>query len=331
MSREMNITRIDLEASSSKAAKKAEENLFAHYGLEYEEHFVSLNEPDLRIRVLEVGSGRPVVMVPGGSGDAWPMAALMAELEGWRMIAINRPGSGLSDAVDHRQVDLRRLASEVIRSTADAFELDSFPIICNSMGGLWSSWFTLEYPERVSRMVQMGCPAITMGTSAPLFMRLVGVPGINRLVAPLMQPKDSESALQALLTQGSYQEDIDKLPEEMAETAYRFWNIPTYLDNWKTLIAAVVSISGAREKYALGPNQLGSIRQPAQFIWGQNDVFGGLDIARQIIEVMPNADLHEMDTGHLPFMDRPEETGRVIQEFLGQETATKEPMLALVK
>ena len=143
MSSDLNITRIDHDAPGSKAAREAEKNLFDYYGLDYEEHFVNMEEPDLRLRVLEVGSGQTVLMIPGGSGDAWPMASLMAELKGWRMIAINRPGSGLSDAVDHRQVDLRRLASDTVLSVADAFGLDSVPIICNSMGGLWSSWFAL--------------------------------------------------------------------------------------------------------------------------------------------------------------------------------------------
>jgi pimeloyl-ACP methyl ester carboxylesterase len=40
---------------------------------------------------------------------------------------------------------------------------------------------------------------------------------------------------------------------------------------------------------------------------------------------MPNARLHEMQSGHLPFIDKPEETGRLIREFLAEET----PVLAL--
>jgi pimeloyl-ACP methyl ester carboxylesterase len=320
MSSDLNITRIDQDAPGSKAAREAEKNLFAYYGLDYEEHFVNMEEPDLRLRVLEVGSGRPLLMVPGGAGDAWPFAALMAELQGWRMIAINRPGSGLSDGVDNRQVDLRRLASDMVRSVADAFELESVPVVCNSMGGLWSTWFTLEHPERVSRMVQMGCPALALGTSAPLFMRLIGVPGVNRFIAPLMQPKDADTALEFLTTQGSYQKDIDRMPRVVAEAAYHFYQLPTYLDNWKTLISAVTTIAGASPKYELGADQLERVDQPVQIIWGENDVFGNLDVAREMAKAMPNSRLHEMDTGHLPFMDQPEETGRIIREFLAQET-----------
>jgi len=78
-----------------------------------------------------------------------------------RLILVNRPGAGLSDFVDHRQVDLRQLAIDTISSVMDAYALDSAPIICNSMGGLWSFWFALAHPQRVTSLVQAGCPALS--------------------------------------------------------------------------------------------------------------------------------------------------------------------------
>lgn len=199
-------------------------------------------------------------MVTGGTGDAWYYASLMAELKGWRMIAINRPGSGLSDGIDFRQVNVRHLAVNTLRSVADAFGLDRVPIVCNSMGGLWSMWYALDHPERVSRMAQMGCPALILDTSAPLFMRLLGVPGVNRLIAPMMQSKDIDSALDFLTAQGSSREAIDKVPRVVAEATYHFSHLPTYLDTWKTLISAVATISGAKPAYQLGADQLQHIQ-----------------------------------------------------------------------
>jgi len=310
------ITHIDLDDQLSKNALDAERRLFDYYDLEYRIHYLQTDKLDLRLRVLEVGDGPPLLMVPGGSGDAM-FASLMAELQGWRIIAINRPGGGLSDGIDHRQVDLRELAIESIRSVADAFNLDNVPIVCNSMGGLWSFWYTLAYPERVSKMVQMGCPALILDTSAPFFMRLLGVPGINRFIAPQMQPKSVAVALDGLRFQGSSQEDIERMPQVMAEAAYHFFQLPTYLDTWKTLVAAVANISGANPRYQMGEDELQRITQPVQFLWGENDVFGDLDVARQATDIMPNAQLHEMKTGHIPFLDQPEACGVLIREFLG--------------
>jgi pimeloyl-ACP methyl ester carboxylesterase len=156
---------------------------------------------------------------------------------------------------------------------------------------------------------------------------LIGVPGINRYLAPLMQPDDVDTALDGLKTQGSSQEDIDWMPGEMAEAAYHLWQLPTYLDQWKTLIASVATISGANPRYALTAEQLSQIQQPVQIIWGENDVFGGLDTAREMAKAMPQARLHEMSTGHLPFIDRPQETGSVIRDFLSGLTQEPQPEL----
>ncbi len=317
MNNNSSITRINHNDPVSQAALDAEQRYFDHYGLDYQSHMIKMSEPDLNLRVLEVGKGPPLLMVPGGAGDAFIFAPIMAQLSDWRMIAINRPGAGLSDGVDHRQVDVRQLAVNTIRSVADAFDLHRVPIIGNSMGGLWSFWYTLAFPKRVSSMVQMGCPALALNTSAPFFMRLVGVPGINRFVAPQMQPKNIEKTLDGLRFQGSSQENIDRMPRAAANVAYHMYQLPTYLETWKSLVGAVATISGANPRYQLRAEELQQVKQPVQFIWGDNDVFGNLDVARQATSIMPNAQLHEMPTGHLPFLDRPEETGAVIREFLG--------------
>lgn len=318
------MTRIDHDDPRCQAALAAERRLFEHYGLDYRVHFVEMAAPDLRVRVLEVGEGRPLLVVPGGAGDALFLAPLAAQLEGWRLIAVNRPGGGMSDGVDHRQVDVRQLAVHTLRTVADAFGLASTPIVCNSMGGLWSFWYTLAHPDRVSSMVQMGCPALALDTSAPFFMRLLGVPLLNNLIAPMMQPGSVDKALEGLRTQGSSQEDIDRMPSVTAEAAYHAFRLPTYLDTWKTLIAAVATLSGASPRYRLGAHELRQVGCPVQLIWGENDPFGGLDVARRMEEVLPDARLHELPVGHLPFLDRPEETGRVIRAFLAEHEGERE-------
>ena len=41
----------------------------------------------------------------------------------------------------------------------------------------------------------------------------------------------------------------------------------------------------------------------------------------EVVNLMLNAQLHEMRAGHLPLLDKPQETSRVIREFLAQEEA----------
>jgi len=315
------VTRVDHEDPRCRAAIEAERQFFGHFGLDYREHFLRLAEPELHIRVLEVGEGEPILMVPGGSGEAVFFAPLIAELTGRRIIAMNRPGGGLSDGVDHGQVDVHRLAVDSIKLVADAFDLEAVPVIANSMGGLWSFWYALEFPNRIARMVQIGCPALILNTSAPFMMRLLGVPILNNVIAPQMQPQRVDGALNGLRFQGSYQEDIDRMPRVGAEAAYHFFQLPTYLDTWKTLVASVATLGGAKPQYNLGADQLQRVEMPVLFVWGDNDPFGGLEVARRATRLMPDARLHEMHAGHLPHLDKPEETGQVVRNFLSESGA----------
>lgn len=314
------ITRIDLEEERSQAALAAEQRLFAHYNLNYKVHFVELEEPNLRVRVLEVGEGPPLMLVPGGSGDAGLGAGLMAALKGWRFIAINRPGGGLSDSIDNRQIDQRRLATDTLNTVADAFGLQGVPVLGGSMGGSWAFWYALDKPKRVSKMIQLGCPGLILNTSTPFFMRLLGVPGINRLIVKNLQPNSPEQALDGLRFQGSSKEDIKRMPNVLGEAAYHYFQLPTYLDTWTTLISAITTLSGANPKYQLGADELQNVQQPVLFLWGENDPFGDLDVAHQVAQAVPGAELQVMKTGHLPLFDQPDECGRLIGEFLSRGT-----------
>jgi 2-hydroxy-6-oxonona-2,4-dienedioate hydrolase len=62
------------------------------------------------VRISEFGEGPPIIIVPGNTGDAFPLASLVAGSAGRPVIAVNRPGGGLSEGIDHRTVDIRRFA-----------------------------------------------------------------------------------------------------------------------------------------------------------------------------------------------------------------------------
>ena len=53
------------------------------------------------------------------------------------------------------------------------------------------------------------------------------------------------------------------------------------------------------------------------FVWGENDPFGDLGIARQVCEILPDARLHTLQgSGHLPWLDAPEEVAAVFKAFI---------------
>jgi 2-hydroxy-6-oxonona-2,4-dienedioate hydrolase len=301
------------------AALDAERRLFEFYGLSVRNRYVRLARAGVRVRITEIGCGAPAVVVPGNTGDTFPFAPLMAELRDRHIIAVNRPGGGLSDGMDHRRVGFRELAVETLSTVLDDLELDRVPLIAHSIGGHWSLWFAMDRPDRVSALTLLGVPGNLTGTAPPLALRLLTVPVLNSLLFRAVTPRSADRALRGLSFMGHSPETVARLPEAMAECYFRFQRLPHYKISSLTLMAQVNRPGGPRPDVQIGPEELKRVGQPAMFLWGTNDPWGSVEAGRRIAEMMPDAEFHAVSGGgHLPWLDEPAECGRLTRDFLSR-------------
>jgi 2-hydroxy-6-oxonona-2,4-dienedioate hydrolase len=295
------------------AALDAEQRLYAFYGLQTKTHYVPLTPLGIRVRVTEIGSGKPVVIVPGGVGDVFPLASLMAELKDRRIIAINRPGGGMSEGMDHNKVDLHEFAVHTLTSVLDAFGLDQVPVVAHSIGGHWSLWLALDRPERVTALALLGVPGNLLNTAPPPFMRLLSVPVLNRLMIKLIVPRNLEQARAGMTFMGHSKETCARFPEAAVDCFYHFPRLPHYQTSFLSLMNQAMGVR-------LDEGQLKGVRQPVIFLWGNNDPFGSVEIGRKIAEIIPSSAFHVIQGGgHLPWLDSPAECGSLIRDFLKEE------------
>jgi len=296
--------------------ESAERRLFEVYGLEVESRFLELRDPPMRARVLETGEGAPVVLVHGGGGVGATWAPLMAKMSGARLVVVDRPGFGLSDGFDYRGVDLRRHAVAFLESLLDALGIERAAFVGNSMGGLWSFWLALDRPERVSTLAQLGSTALLMGTMAPLPMRLLSVPGLNRLMLAAEKPSP-EQARTFLVRLGHDEAVIDRrLSEEFFEMVAAYQKLPDYTTAWSTLVERCLTLRGAAPDVRFGEQELRRVQQPTRFVWGDGDVFGGPEIGERAVRVMPGAEIEAVSGGHLPWLDEPESCAEAVLRLL---------------
>lgn len=297
--------------------REAERQMWRHVGARPRETILRLQRPRVRVRVQEVGEGRPVLFVHGGPNGGTTWAPLVAQMQDFRCLVLDRPGCGLSEAVDYRGSGLRRLATDVLHSLLDALEIERLPVVASSMGGLWTFWLAQAHPQRVSRMVQLGCPALVEGMKIPPFMRMLSVPRLNRLLTRMM-PVSVDSA-RNIYRQIGHGASIEggQIPDIYFDWAHHLMADTDTMANELNMIEKALTWRGTRPELLFDRAELRRVSQQTLYIWGEDDTFGGAELARQTAAWTPEARLHLIpESGHLPWLDVPEEVSALAREFL---------------
>jgi 2-hydroxy-6-oxonona-2,4-dienedioate hydrolase len=301
---------LDAHDPSVIAARIAEIELYAYYGLEARDHYIAMPGRALKIRISEMGSFDPVLIVPGNTGDVFPLAALLTEIKDRRIIALNRPGGGLSEGMDHTQVDIRDFAVKTLVATMDAFHLEKADIVAHSMGAHWSLWTAIDQPERVRSLTLLGNPGNVMDGKPPFLMRLMMRRPFTKIAFKFMKKSDKLSFLKFM---GSSRETIDALPKELRKAYYCFGRLPHYFISLTSLLQNAAP--------AIDAQQLSQVKQHAQLVLGDKDTFASVATGQSIVAAMPGCTLHVIKDGsHLPWLEKPAECGKLINEFLDKTT-----------
>src|SRR5947209_6617331 len=193
----------------------AEADLFGGLGLEVDESYVSLARTGLRVRVLSCGSGPSLVLLHGVSLTAAAWAPLLRTLPGWRLLAVDLPGHGLSDPVSYRRGQVREHAYALIDDILDAVELDQAPLIGHSLGGMLALWHAAGGAERISRLVAIGDPAVALpGVRVRVPLSLLTVRGLGPAVLRSPSPR---AVYRRVLAQGLGSAEVAAAPAPLLE------------------------------------------------------------------------------------------------------------------
>ena len=67
----------------------------------------------------------------------------------------------------------------------------------------------------------------------------------------------------------------------VAESYYRFTNLPNYLTSTLSLMTSVNRLRGSKPRYQITAEQLVTITQPVLYLWGTRDPFGSVETGRE--------------------------------------------------
>jgi pimeloyl-ACP methyl ester carboxylesterase len=269
--------------------------------------FRHVKTPGAKISVMEAGEGPPVLMLHGlGATKASFLPTVAALAESHRAIAIDLPGFGDSDKPLRAAYDPAFFARSGV-ALLDALGIDQADVVGNSMGGRAALEMGLSAPDRVGRLVLL-TPSLAWLRSRPWAAPL-------RLVAPqlgLIQP-----APRAIV------ESLVRRLVPAQESEWTAAGVDEFLRSYLSPSGRAAFYAAARNIYLESPRgengfwtRLSDLEAESLFVWGSLDQIVPIGFARHVHEALPGARHLALDCGHVPQMERPDETHRAMLSFL---------------
>lgn len=254
---------------------------------------------------MEAGSGDPVVLIHGLGGTKASFLPTVVSLAnaGYHAIAIDQVGFGDSHKPAFAPYDAAYLASAVI-DFLDERKIDSAHFIGNSLGGRVSLELGLAHAGRVRKLALLAC-------ALPWKHK----PGWARYL-PLIRPELG-------LVQPAPRRVVEEIVRRSVPSGREGWTaagIDEFLRSYLTPRGRAAFYAAARniflEKYEPFWERLGGLEREALFVWGRYDQLIPAAFAGPVRKALPSAQHMTLHTGHVPQIERPEDTEAVLKKFL---------------
>lgn len=301
------------DGSATDRYRVAERALWNRYALEPTERFVELSEPRTRLRIVEVGSGPPVLFVPGSGGTGPYWAPLVRELTGFRCLMLDRPGWGLSAPVDYAAAPYWSQVTATLAGVLDRLGLERVDVVGASIGGAWALRLAQSDPARVRRVVLLG-GSPTQEIEVPRFIRLLRSPLGALIVRLPMRGRMLQQQLVGLghgpsVEAGRFD---DFLPWRLA-----FHRETDSMRNERDMVRAIIGPEGFRAGVTFDDHELWGIHTPVLMLFGSADPTGSPDTWRGFTKNLPEGRLETIEgAGHLLWWDDPGTAGGHVRDFL---------------
>ncbi len=256
-----------------------------------------------RYCVADLGRGRAVVLLHGLGGSIYDWRHLLRPLSGdRRVIAIDLLGAGESDKPEGEDYSVAAQARRV-RGLLDALGVERASLAGNSFGGGVALRFAQDWPERTERLVLLN--SICYAEETPCYLWAASLPCAEGLAdsIPLGAPTRWVLRRSSGTVGRLSEEELDTYLAEIAVAGRRRAMVRTLRD---------VVPPDAREFEA----RLGAIRAPVLVVWGKDDRTIPIALGRRLASELPDARFVELDAGHVPNQEKPEEVLRLMKEYL---------------
>ncbi len=268
--------------------------------------FIRLSNGFTHYELCGPDNGQSVVLIHGFSVPYFVFDPTFNFLVGtsFRVLRYDLFGRGFSDR-PHVKYNIDLFVNQ-LRELLDAFNIKQVNLIGLSMGGAVASAFTVNFSERVLRLILIDPVGIQRMPLSCLYGVAI-LPGISELILGLAS---TDQIVERVASDFFDPEHI-----KIFESQYR---VQMQYRGFKRAILSTLrnkTVAGFPEVY----QRLGKLVMPVLLIWGRNDQTLPLEQSRDILSAVPRAEFHIMENcGHIPHYEKPEKVNSLLVNFLNR-------------
>ena len=254
--------------------------------------------------VAEAGDPRDpaLLLIHGFGGSTYGYRDVMEPLaaRGWRVIAIDLPGFGLSEKSWGRDYSHKAQATFAL-AVLDELNIDRAVLLGHSMGGNVISWMLSLAPERVAALAYINAavaqPQGGVSTSPSAASALLDVPPIRRIARIVIRSAFSPATFGELLSSAF------AVKSAVTPTLVAGYAASSQLRDWDLALLGIVR-DGAKNTL---PDTLANLSTaagapPTLILWGENDSWVPLARGEVLRADLPAAEWVVLPAiGHVPF------------------------------
>jgi pimeloyl-ACP methyl ester carboxylesterase len=257
---------------------------------------------DASTRVLEAGSGSPLILMHGGtlgcSAEDWAALLPWFAARGFRAIAYDQPGYGESSRPADATLAYRQ---RFILSFLDALEIGRAALVGHSQAGRLALVSAIDSANRFS--------------SATVLCTRSLLPPLGDRGAEAELPARAPTLDQTRTLLEAYVYDREVIGDSLVA---RFERYSTGANFENAIMRAAIPLSVQDAAKAVPPDwqRLGDVSSPLMLIYGANDNGPVTDRVALARDRYPGLPIHLLDRcGHFAQWDQPETVGQLIADF----------------
>ncbi len=256
-------------------------------------------------RVLEAGSGPPLVLSTGMTGHLECYARTIRSLASdFRVICHDTIGHGFTDKPNERYT--LPLYSKQLLGLLDALGIERALLSGESLGAWMSAWFASEHPDRVERLV-LNTPGNIL--AKPETMEKLGEITRRAVASP------TRELVRERLEWLFAPENRHLVTDELVDIRVAIYSQPGFAQAVENIL--IIFDPEYRKTVNWSEDWCSKIEAPTLIVWTSEDPTGTLDEGRLLQSWIPNSELLNIaHAGHWLQWERPDEFLRVHREFL---------------